>query len=298
MERWLGVALALLLVLAAGFGVTRAGAKNTPADSTYYVALGDSLTAGLQPDMFGIDSPSNLGFVDDLYETLQARMPHMQLMNLGCGGTTTTLIHGGDCNYQAGSQLSYAREIARDHAGAIALVTVDIGDNDVDCMGDGTIDYACVKRGMASVRHNLPIILNTLRDAVGPKVEVAGLVDYDQFLAYWLKGDRSFAIASTKVVQHLNQTLRQIYQAHGVSVANAAGIGFNNGNLMPIVTGPWGRVPLAVQQVCTYTWACAPPPQGFDDHANTAGYKLIAGAFARVVLPRLSAARTPHEVRE
>jgi lysophospholipase L1-like esterase len=281
--------MALVLLLVSAIGAIQAGPTIHAANQSYYIALGDSLAAGVQPNMFGINSPTNQGYVSDLYVTLQARLPHLQLINLGCGGTTTTLIYGGDCNYQAGSQLNYAQQVAQEHPGKIALVTVDIGDNDVEgCISGSSIDYACVSRGMADIRRNLPLILRSLRKAVGVKTPIAGLVDYDQFLAYWLRGDRAFAAASMRVVQGLNRQLRAIYRANDIPVANAAAR-FKMGELAPLVDSQWGMIPLAVRQVCVYTWACAPPPQGFNDHANAAGYKLIARTFAGVLLPKMTA---------
>ena len=288
MDRFAGIAMALVLLFVSAIGAVQAGPASHAAGESFYVALGDSLAAGVQPNMFGINSPTNQGYVNDLYLTLQKRVPGLQLINLGCGGTTTTLIYGGDCNYQAGSQLNYAQQIAHDHPGKIALVTVDIGDNDVEgCIGGSSIDYGCVNRGMADIRRNLPVILTSLRQAVGSKTPIAGLVDYDQFLAFWLRGDKTFATASMRVVQELNRQLRAIYRANHVPVANAAAR-FRMGDMAPLVASQWGKIPLAVKQVCTYTWACAPPPEGFNDHANSAGYKLIAGSFAHVLLPRMT----------
>jgi len=38
-------------------------------------------------------------------------------------------------------------------------------------------------------------------------------------------------------------------------------------------------VPLNVLRACQWTWACAGPPVGFDIHANTDGYGIIAETF-------------------
>jgi hypothetical protein len=39
-------------------------------------------------------------------------------------------------------------------------------------------------------------------------------------------------------------------------------------------------LPLDVERICRWTWMCTPPPLGPDIYANTAGYGVIAQAFA------------------
>src|SRR5215472_10091145 len=84
----------------------------------YYLALGDSLSRGIQPGWAGADVPTSQGYPDQLAALLrQARRPGpapgdrpplaaLQLVQLGCSGeTTSTMIHGGICPYRAGSRL-------------------------------------------------------------------------------------------------------------------------------------------------------------------------------------------------
>jgi hypothetical protein len=42
-------------------------------------------------------------------------------------------------------------------------------------------------------------------------------------------------------------------------------------------------VPDNVARICAWTWRCAAPPHGADNHPNDAGYGPIARAFADVV---------------
>ncbi len=64
----------------------------------YDVALGDSLAAGFA-------SPPGQGYANDLLTYLQAKVPDLQLVDLGCSSeTTTTMIEGGICTYPAGSR--------------------------------------------------------------------------------------------------------------------------------------------------------------------------------------------------
>jgi hypothetical protein len=40
-----------------------------------------------------------------------------------------------------------------------------------------------------------------------------------------------------------------------------------------------GTVPRNVALICQWTWECASPPRGPNQHANQAGYDVIARAF-------------------
>ena len=43
---------------------------------------------------------------------------------------------------------------------------------------------------------------------------------------------------------------------------------------------PFVNLPLNVVAICSFTWMCAPAPQGPNIHANDIGYAVIAGTFA------------------
>ena len=106
--------------------------RSTPVTS-YYLALGDSLSRGFQPNPAGHSVPTDQGYPDQLYAMLRPGHPGLRLVKLGCGGeTTATMIHGGICSYPGGSQLAAAgRSCGRTPAG-YALVTIDIGANDAN----------------------------------------------------------------------------------------------------------------------------------------------------------------------
>ena len=42
-----------------------------------------------------------------------------------------------------------------------------------------------------------------------------------------------------------------------------------------------GSLPRNVALLCRWTWACATPPRGPNQHANQAGYQVIARSFER-----------------
>src|SRR5690242_1402983 len=100
-----------------------------PADAAYavgpryYLALGDSLAAGVQPTTRGAIA-TNQGYADDLYRFYRQRIPDLRLAKLGCSGETTgTMIVGGTCNYPLGSQLAQAVDFLLTRQ--VAFVTID-----------------------------------------------------------------------------------------------------------------------------------------------------------------------------
>ena len=76
----------------------------------------------------------------------------------------------------------------------------------------------------------------------------------------------------------MNALMASIYRREGVLVADA-GRRFATTELRAHRTLPGaGSVPLAVERICRWTWACSPPPIGHDDHARPHGYRVIAQA--------------------
>ena len=290
------ICLGAIGVLAAqGLGSGDAAPKPAArhATLTQYVSLGDSLAAGLQPDAKGNDRPTGDGYVFVVGRRLSKPHPGLATQALSCGGaTTTTLLHGNAAcqDEHEPSQVEQAEDVLGRRGRRTVRVTVNIGDNDVEqClkMGTGSIDGACVKRGTAAVEKNLPVIARRLRQAAGPGVPIVGILDYDQFLALWLKGAHGRAVArrSVAVITALNAQMARIYRDAGVLVADA-GERFGTTDLTtPVKLPGHGTVPLAVSRVCRWTWACAAPPVGPDDHARAAGYRVIADAVL-AALPR------------
>src|SRR3954447_2036211 len=141
------VAAVMVSVLALG----AAPASAHPRPAGYYLALGDSLAAGYQPDpTIGRDQ----GYVTKVYDAL-AHGRRWELRNLGCDGATTTtlLAGGGGCSYDgAASQLAAAERFLRLHPRRVDLITIDIGGNDLNhCAAGGTIDQACALAAIGTV---------------------------------------------------------------------------------------------------------------------------------------------------
>src|SRR5262249_56171937 len=73
--------------------------------------------------------------------------------------------------------------------------------------------------------------------------------------------------------------LTHVYKSDGVRVADVFGA-FHTSDLGQRVAVPGlGTLPRNVAAICQWTWECAAPPRGPNQHANQAGYQVIARAF-------------------
>lgn len=269
--------LRLLIPVVLALGVLVVAAPATASAAHYYVALGDSLARGYMPSGGDTDQ----GYADDLYATLHAQDPSLQLVKLGCSGeTTTTMITGGICSYDAGSQLAAATGFLRAHAGDVTYVTLDIGANDVDsCAPAGSIDTACLGRGVQTITKNLAKILKALRAADGGKPRSVGMNYYDPFLQYWLTGRQGqlVATASVGLLDMINTVETVEYVLFGYRIADVAAA-YKTAQFVPFTNAPgYGRIPRNVARICALTYMCSV----HNIHPNVQGYQVIADAFAR-----------------
>ncbi len=259
-------------------------AAKPPPPASYYLALGDSLSQGVQPDAAGASVETGQGYPDLVYATLLASHPSLRLVRLGCPGETTqTMMRGGICHYSAGSQLAAATAFLRAHRGHVFLVTIDIGANDLEDCGNRpslTQLASCIGQ-LPKATANVAAIMASLRAAAGPGVRIAGMNYYLPALAEWRTGllGRATAQLSEKFAVAYDDLLKRAYGQAGITVANVFGA-FETTNFGDPVTVPGiGSVPRNVARICQWTWECAPPPRGPNQHANAAGYRVIAGAI-------------------
>jgi len=256
-------------------------AKPPPAPASYYLALGDSLAQGVQPDAAGTSVETPQGYPDLVYATLRASHPGLRLVRLGCPGETTlTMMHGGICHYPAGSQLAAATAFLHAHRGHVFLVTIDIGANDLeDCGSQPNLAQlaSCITQ-IPKDTADVATILTSLRAAAGPGVRIVGMNYYLPALAEWRSGllGHTTAELSEKFAVAYDDLLKHAYGQAGIGVADVFGAfeTTNFGN--PVVVPGIGSLPRNVARICQWTWECAPPPRGPNQHANAAGYRVIA----------------------
>src|SRR3954454_3144520 len=265
-------------------------AASTTADPPIYVSLGDSLAAGWQPGRRGHDRATKQGYVDVVARSLGRTHPGLESHKLSCGGATAGTLLFGSAGCQPNgqpSQVERAEALLSTHDDVV-LVTVDIGDNDIEYCFDadaGSVDRTCLQRGEARIRQFLPKIAARLRAATPPGTPVVGFGDYDQFPSLCLEGagGRAAARRSVSVIAELNRLASRLYRQAGVEVADA-GARFATGDLTDRRRLPGhGMVPLAVYNICTWTWACSPEPIGHDDHARPGGYYQLGESILDVL---------------
>ncbi|HSO95429.1 MAG TPA: SGNH/GDSL hydrolase family protein [Acidimicrobiia bacterium] len=294
-RRALLIALALSIVLEAGAAVAAAQPTRTGAASTatrYYVSLGDSYAVGYQPGR-GI---TRHGFADQVVSKATRRGYHLQLVNFGCGGaTTTSILHAPGCPVGAGAhggpgyegvpQAAAAEAFLQAHPGQIALVTVSIGGNDVTACARATDPVACVTQATAEVKANVSQLAAGLRAAAGSTVPIVGTTYPDVILGQWVRSPVSQNLARLSVTAFqalINPALQQSYATAGarfVDVTSATGA------YVPlkqtVSRKPYGVIPVAVARACTFSYYCSVG----DIHATTLGYGVIADLIV-ATLPR------------
>jgi lysophospholipase L1-like esterase len=251
----------------------------------YYLSLGDSLATGVQPTgpeerQFRTDD----GYADQLGVIARRRLPNLRTVKLGYPGeSTVTMIEGGLTTYPHGSQLDEAIAFLRGHRGQVAFVTIDVGFNDLP----GYVLEA-IPDGLASISRNLPGILAGLQEAAGSGTPIVGMSIYDPFLPSWLQGPLGQEVARISVwdaIVPINAHLREVYAAAGLTTADVEGAFSTTDFETQVELADVGMVPINVARACEWTWASAQPPLGPDFHANVLGYRAIAEAFGRVLLP-------------
>ncbi len=281
----IGTALAFAMAAPAGASTTH-----------YYLSLGDSLAQGMQPNSSGITVNTDQGYADQLYARERRRIKHLKLVKLGCGGETTTSFLTGKgnsadafllgCHPAGGSQMVAAERFLRRHRrrGEVALLTIDIGANDVDgCEQGDEIAVACVMRGVERLARNLPVILRRLRRAASPGTPMAAMTLYDPFLElYLIPGGHVEALTSVRYSRVINRGVERLYREAGFRVAHVdSAFHTYDTSRTATLAGQNAPVPVAVAEVCRLTWMCAPAPVGPNIHANRTGYQLIAEAFLK-----------------
>ncbi len=273
----------VVAVLAAvGLSAPSASAQAPPAASSHamgwYLALGDSLAAGYQPGQG--DDPTG-GYVGGVLEAVRAETAKTKLVNVACSGeTVVTMVRGGRCDYDEGTQLAQALEFLHAHRRTTRLVTIDIGANDVQRCVSRTplaIDFACIQAGLGDVQRLLPQVLAQLH-AAAPGAHIVVANYYNPFLAAYLTGAAGQAVAQQSVALQaaLNAVIAGSAASVGADVADVS-TAFRSTVTAPVLVPELGgTVPTNVATICAWTWMC----RLGDIHANDTGYAVMSGAVA------------------
>ena len=231
----------------------------------YYLALGDSLAFGYQPDLDWVDGYSNSFFGNLKKHGVQ----HYD--NLACTGESSATMIKGGCPYSllhkylySGPQLQEAVSYLHTHAGQVSPVTLDIGANDL------LPDFNATKCTLgAKLQSDLAQVNSDLKNVILPQLVAAmtvnGQMTGDLLLLNYYDPYQSACPNTVQYIQVLNQNLAD--DASGLAT--------------PVdVFSSFGQTGSSASSICTYTWMCST----FKDiHPNRAGYSLIASAIERTV---------------
>jgi lysophospholipase L1-like esterase len=262
----LSFAFAIAVLFAFAPVVLASGHSDLSGPKQHYLALGDSLAYGYQPN-----GDFTHGYVDDLFQILQSEGTK-DVTNLGCPGETSSTFISGGCpgSPNTPAQLATAVAFLQAHPGKVSPVTLDIGANDV--LDDITVtpsgcivDSGQFNADLATLDSNLTgIILPTLQGALTVKGKVTGSIVmmnyYDPF--------QNICPESVAFIQILNQHL----------AADVSGFG-----TIVDVFDAFGGATVPNLHICALTWMCTPPPHGPDIHPNDQGYSVIADTFAAAI---------------
>ncbi len=229
-----------------------------------YLAVGDSLAFGFQPDLNFDEGYANYFFTDLQHHGVQSRA------NLGCPGETSITMINGQCPYPflrkfpyIGSQLNAAVQYINDHKGQVSPVTLDIGANDI--IGD--INTKTCALNLDQFKTDLATLDTNLTRIILPRLQAAltvnGTVTGDILVMNMYDPFQNICPTSVQFAQTLNQ-----------HIANDAQ-GF--GHLVDVFT-PFGGTATPNSNICSFTWMCSI----FKDiHSQDKGYSIIAQAFER-----------------
>jgi lysophospholipase L1-like esterase len=229
----------------------------------YYLALGNSLAFGYQPNL-----DFEHGYVDDLSADLRTR-GNKQTANLACPEETSATFINGGCPYSLlrkfpyqGNQLSAALLYLNEHQGQVSPVTLDIGANDVlPDLSNTTcaVDTEKFKRDLAALDTNLAqVILPRLHASL----TVNGAVTGDLLVENYYDPYQNQCPNTVPLMQEMNSHIAADVQDFGTLVD---------------VFGAFGGAATPNQNICVYTWICN---KSFHDvHSTRTGYRVIAEAF-------------------
>lgn len=225
---------------------------------TSYLALGDSLAFGYQPNFHWTEGYSDY-FFDDL-----KNHGVKNYANLACTGETSVTMINGGCPYAfmrkyiyTGPQLQAAVNYLHKHAGQVSPVTLDIGANDLvpDLDTSNCSLNAKWASDLALVDHNLTsVILPQLVAALTVNGQVTG----DLLLLNYFDPYQSICPNTVQYIQEINKHL----------ATDASGFA-----TLVDVYSAFADPTSSTSNVCSYTWMCS----AFKDiHANDTGYNLMA----------------------
>jgi lysophospholipase L1-like esterase len=303
--RLLALGLFALLVLAPAASAAshqKAAVRSGPVKGTL-LSLGDSYSVGWQELPGGGQGSTRNGPADQLVPLAAARGWHLRLVNLGCGGATTTsmltasavgcapaALAPGAANYPNESQTQAAVAFIKSHPNQVKVVTISIGGNDVDGCPTQSDPTGCVKANMPGATRNVTKIVKQLRAAGGKQMRIIGSTYPDVELGLWVHptalGANTLALVPGSISafqDDINPGLKKAYNTVGAAFVDVTKATGAYGPFVATTDPTFGQIPVPVAKVCTLTYFC---DGTFNIHMKTPGYHIIAALEAQT-LPKL-----------
>jgi len=252
----------------------------------YYLALGDSLAFGYQPNLNWDD-----GYTRSFSRDLAPRAMR-SYTDLACPGESTGTMISGGCPYAllhqslySGSQLQAAVNYLHQHAGQVSPVTLDIGVNDL--IPDLNAAQCAVNSKWQS---DLAQLESNLKNVILPRLVAAmtvnGQITGDLILLNYYDPYQDTCPNTVETIQMLNQGLATSSggRVTVVDIFNAFAAPANAlmaPSVLPATSAAATTpVPTPASTICAYTWMCG---LFKDIHPNSAGYAAMARAIERTV---------------
>ncbi|HEX9037033.1 MAG TPA: SGNH/GDSL hydrolase family protein [Ktedonobacterales bacterium] len=262
------MALALALMASMSFAPAAFAARPRPAalvgTKPYYLALGDSLAFGYQPNLDFSHSYPQQWYSSDL-----SKHHVKSYTNLGCNGETSNTFINGGCpyayllhTYYLGAQLNAALSFINAHSGQVSPVSLDIGANDL--LPDINSSNCSVSSSWSTDLTNLDTNLTkTILPKLVAALTVNGARTGDLVMMNYYDPYQNVCPNSLSYVQTLNQHLASDAAQFNVPVSD--------------VYTAFGGSTTPNPNICTYTWMCSIYT---NIHATTSGYGVIANTLA------------------
>jgi lysophospholipase L1-like esterase len=303
--RFLALGLLGLLVFAPAALASshhKVAAKHKPVTGVL-LSLGDSYSVGWQELPGGKQGSTHNGPADQLVPLAAARGWKLKLVNLGCGGATTTSMltpspigcsaearAPGAPNYPNQSQLQAALAFIKGHPNQVKVVTISIGGNDVDSCPTTPDPTGCVKANMPRATTNLTKMVKQLRAAGGKTMRIIGSTYPDVELGVWVHptvlGPNTLQLVDGSLSafrDDINPGLKRAYDTVGAAFVDVTTATGAYGPFLSTNDPTFGPIPVPVAKVCTLTYFC---DGSFNIHMKTPGYHIIAALEAKT-LPNL-----------
>lgn len=244
--------------------------------SHYYLALGDSLTFGYQPNLNFTD-----GFADQVFASLHPANVTEEI-NFACAGENTTSMIQGGCiarfahhGSYTGAQLDAALAFLNAHPGQVSPITLEIGANDIlpDWQGSSCTPNATANADLATMDANLtttilPELTKALNIGGSPLLRAGSLVMLNYYNPFAAQCPNSATFVHT-----FNQHLAADAAKFKVPIVDIyAAFGGDSQMATNVCKGQ----PDSHGVPRPFTWICTSPY--FDLHPTTAGYTTMAQA--------------------